>query len=809
MAIFKRASAGDWVKDGVVKFERGQYVEAIRCFERAITIEPTHAKAWYNKGYALSKMERDEDAVKCFEKALSLDSKHYKAWNYRGEAQQNLGLYEEAIESFNQALSLNSTTSWIWSNKGLAFTYLGDNKEALRCYDNALKLDGKDTQTLYYRSNALFHMGRYEDALRNLDTVLNIEQNNALAWNEKGLCLHNLGRYDEAIVCYSKAIEHNNNFPSAWNNMCATLIDLSRLEDALRCVEKALDLDNNNAFSWNLMGIIHCTLGRHDEAIRCYNRSLNIEPDFAIVWGNKGISLKELGRYDEAIICCDKVLELDCGNSYFTDLRNELIFQIPTFNIFLSTTDLILNRWEQIEITIHNTGNVDATNISVRFSDVADVRTTGKNYFIKSDDSITETIGVRATHIGKVPLEITIAATYLFNQQFEMKSTIWLNVTQDVANSLSNPDRNKIIKVIKPQELPVLDLSNFFRNYDSHELIGDGGFAHVYRVERNGQSFAVKVPKMLDPAIGKTFVSEIQNWTRLHHPNILKVIDYNIMPTPFFEMEFCDSSLDKMTKPIGCEQAVWLIYGVCHGLHYAHSLKIIHRDLKPQNILLKDGIPKISDWGLSRVITPSKSTTTTSFTPFYASPEQVNGKTKDERTDIWQLGAILYELITGRVPFQGESMMEVMMGIASHEPTPPSEINPLGREIEPVILRCLEKNPDQRFQSVTELQKSLAEYLKLSYTKLLKISQKANDFSKSAYLCGELLLIHLDSGDLPKALVYGKDLIHYTSGEGRTALESLVEQVSFCIDEDLTDLPEELMRKAEWIVHGSRLEGMG
>lgn len=811
MAIFKRApaSAEDWVKDGVLRFEKGHYLEAIHCFEKAIDIAPTYAKAWYNKGYALYKLGKNEESINCFDKALARDPKLLKAWNYRGEALQIIGLYDEAINSYNQALSLNSTWSQLWNNKGQAFLSLGNDKEALRCYDNALKINVNDPQSLFNRSFALFKLRRYEEALRNVETVLNIELSNAMAWNHKGVCLHELGRYDEAIVCYSKALEIDKGFSIAWSNIADTLLNLDRYPEALDCVDRALDLDNNNAHSWNLRGIILYNLGKNDDAINCYNTALDIEPDSTSIWQNKGLTLTELGKYVDAIVCFDKVLNIDSNNTIIADLRSELINKIPKITISLSTTNFVLNQWEQIELAIQNSGYVDANNISLNCSDVADVRFPYQKFSLKSNESIEITIGIRTTHVGRVPLDIIIKANYNYDQEHETRSRIWLNVSQDPTLLISNPDIYKPHKEIKPQDLPILDLSIFFQNYDKHELIGDGGFARVYRVERNGQSFAVKVPKMLDPAIGKTFISEIQNWTRLHHPNIVKVIDYNIMPTPFFEMEFCDSSLDKMMKPIDCEQAAWIIYNICHGLNYAHSLKIIHRDLKPHNILLKEGIPKISDWGLSRVITPSKSTTSTSFTPYYASPEQVNGKRKDERTDIWQLGAILYELITGTVPFQGESMMDVMIAIASKDAISPSDINPSAREIEPVILQCLEKNPDKRFQSVTELQKSLADYLKFSYTKLLKISQKANDYSKSAYLCGELLLIHLDSGDLPKAVVYGRDLIRYTSGEEQNALESLVEQMSFCIDEGLDDLPEELMRKAEWIVHGSRLEGMG
>ena len=90
--------------------------------------------------------------------------------------------------------------------------------------------------------------------------------------------------------------------------------------------------------------------------------------------------------------------------------------------------------------------------------------------------------------------------------------------------------------------------------------------------------------------------------------------------------ELCDSALADQKKPIESEEAAWILFNVCEGLKFAHAQKIIHRDLKPQNILLKNGVPKISDWGLSRIISESTTTTTTSFTPYYAAPEQINNE---------------------------------------------------------------------------------------------------------------------------------------------------------------------------------------
>ncbi|MEG3057279.1 MAG: protein kinase [Methanoculleus sp.] len=148
---------------------------------------------------------------------------------------------------------------------------------------------------------------------------------------------------------------------------------------------------------------------------------------------------------------------------------------------------------------------------------------------------------------------------------------------------------------------------------------------------------AVKVPTTLNESTGKAFLNEIQNWTSLDHENIVKVYDYNIMPIPYFEMELCDSSLADVDRPVACDGAAWILFNVCEGLKCAHAQSVLHRDLKPQNILLINGMPKVADWGLSKVMTESQTTTISGgFTAYYAAPEQITNRPKDQRTDIWR-----------------------------------------------------------------------------------------------------------------------------------------------------------------------------
>jgi len=345
------------------------------------------------------------------------------------------------------------------------------------------------------------------------------------------------------------------------------------------------------------------------------------------------------------------------------------------------------------------------------------------------------------------------------------------------------------------------------RRYEDVTFIGSGGFARVYKAVRDGSMYAVKVPTSMDATTGRTFVNEIQNWTQLKHPNIVQVHDCNVLPVPYFEMDLCEQSLADYTKPMSTDEATWIIFNICEGLRYAHKQGIIHRDLKPQNILIgTDGNVKISDWGLSKVLTQSgATTTTTSFSPVYAAPEQISNKPKSAATDIWQTGVIFYELLTGKLPFGGESLVEVGMNIVQSDPVPPSSLNPDAAPFDAIILKCLAKDPEMRYQSAYDLQADLSKAMNDQYAALLKKSVSVGDMRRSAAYCGELVLVNLLTGQLSAAHRYATDLGVYAQGDVKEIAENFAQRLAYRISEGMEEVPEELVNMAELIVHKVRM----
>ena len=482
-------------------------------------------------------------------------------------------------------------------------------------------------------------------------------------------------------------------------------------------------------------------------------------------------------------------------DSFITNTKPELVFN-------LAETRLIVDNWHKVELTITNVGDAHVSNVQLTFTDDFETRWITP-VSVKAKESMTLNIGIKPKTQGKIPLEVSLSYMDYHRKEYKEISKFWIDVIGKEAfepskTPSSSPVDRFTPKPLTPKQLPP-DLSE---RYTEWEFIGKGGFARVFKAKRtDGQYVAVKIPISLDAMTGKSFIAEMQNWTKLSHPNIVRLYDFNIMPMPYFEMELCDSSLADRKKPIEIVEAAWLLFNVCEGLKFTHANKIIHRDLKPQNILLKKGVPKISDWGLSRVISESTTTTTTSFTPYYAAPEQISSEKKDERTDIWQLGVIFYELVTGQLPFTGDSMVAIMAAIASKNPQPPSSINLTSHDVESMIMKCLEKNPSKRYQSVLEFQKDLALYLRITYTESLKISVPANDLRRSAYYCGDLVMVNLLIGDLVSANKYLLDLVHYSNGDVKVQAQELSEQIKMRMEMGLSEIPDELIQKAEIIVH--------
>jgi tRNA A-37 threonylcarbamoyl transferase component Bud32 len=263
--------------------------------------------------------------------------------------------------------------------------------------------------------------------------------------------------------------------------------------------------------------------------------------------------------------------------------------------------------------------------------------------------------------------------------------------------------------------------------YEILSELGRGGMGVVYKARQKSLNRLVALKMILagehaGPEALERFRTEAEAVARLQHPNIVQVYEVGEQDgQPFFSLEFIDggSLADRLTgAPLPARHAAQLVQTLARTMHTTHQQGIVHRDLKPANILLTgDGLPMITDFGLAKQLGGSKAKTQSGAilgTPSYMAPEQAAGHTRQigPAADVYSLGAILYELVTGRPPFQAESPMETLLQVLERDPAPPRLLNPkVDRDLETICLKCLEKDPAQRYAGAAELAGDLGHYL--------------------------------------------------------------------------------------------------
>ena len=278
--------------------------------------------------------------------------------------------------------------------------------------------------------------------------------------------------------------------------------------------------------------------------------------------------------------------------------------------------------------------------------------------------------------------------------------------------------------------------------YEIVDVLGQGGMSIVYRARHKITEQDVAL-KLLPPELAahsqvkSRFLEEARALAQLDHPNIVHLYNFGQENGAFvLAMQFvAGETWERMIMTRGRQEwpvAVRIAIDVLRALEYAHGRGIIHRDMKPSNVLIRasDGAATVMDFGIAKMTTSTKLTATgqTMGTVRYMSPEQVRGQEVDVRTDLYSLGATIYEAVVGDTPFDGNTHFEIMTKHLHEPPRPPSVLGiELSPQLETVLLRSLAKKQDDRFQTARELRKALEEVLKAADLGLAETQRLARD----------------------------------------------------------------------------------
>lgn len=293
----------------------GRLEEAVQASERATEVYENGVEGWFNRGFFLMQLDRDQEALDAFEKGIMVDRTYSPIWYAKAQLLTKMREFQQSIICYEEYLNLQPNDADAWNDKGnVYYDYLKDYERAEQCYRKTLEIDSSHKYALYNLGLIYIKRENSVQAIENFDKAIKVDSSYADAWYQKGVALELAGNFEEAVVCYRKSISLKDNLEGAWFGLGYSYYMLGRYKEALEAYDRATKLVENNERSWHNKALCLERLGKNEEAIVCYRRAIDLNPEYSKAFRSLVGLLEQLERYEEAAEYLDKLTNFESKN---------------------------------------------------------------------------------------------------------------------------------------------------------------------------------------------------------------------------------------------------------------------------------------------------------------------------------------------------------------------------------------------------------------------------------------------------------------------------------------------------------------
>ncbi|MCL0054050.1 tetratricopeptide repeat protein, partial [Dehalococcoidia bacterium] len=698
-----------------------EYSKAVDDLSEAIRLNPEDSWTYGERAVSYNELEEHSKAIDDATEAIRLDPERDFGYGQRGFAYRRFGEHSKAVDDYSETIRLNPEIPFLYGHRAVSYNELEEHSKAIDDATEAIRLDPESDFGYGQRGFAYRRLGEHSKAVDDLSEAIRLNPEDSWTYGERAVSYNGLEEHSKAVDDLSEAIRLNPEEPWTYGQRAVSYNELNEHSKAIDDATEAIRLDPESVLGYGQRGFAYSQFGDLQEAINDLSEAIRLNPEDPWHYKARGFAFSQIQEYQEAIDDFSEAISLNPEDPWIYGQRGFAYSQLREFQKAIDDLS------ESIKLESDLTeGAMEA------YIDRADSYMALKEYQAAIDDYSTSIDfnpsnpdALRKRSIAYTQLSFTDKAIE------DLKEVLLLepNTSDSGVKSMDDAGRPVIPERVGPYEISDLifgsDLSWVYRGYDS----------------RMARTVAIKIPPpwaLGNAELFSIYETEAKLIARIEHPNIVKAYDFEARPgadrptddtnvsvwdppSLYTVMEFIPRSLADLIKQnitISINESIRVAVEVCKGVAYLHSLGLVHGDLKPGHILVGDNSEvKISNFlsvkrtGLSKLDLTGLNIQSginyeTSGTPSNMSPELWENEPLSPRSDIYSLGIMLYEMLTGGLPFQGQPMELFYKHQNQPIPTFSTDLN-VPQALEDVVKRSTEKLPELRFASATEMQFAL------------------------------------------------------------------------------------------------------